>query len=120
LRTLLFLCIASAGLASGQVTTSQYNNARTGANFNETVLTPENVNTNGFGKLLKFNVDGDVYAQPLFLPHLSIPGKGEHDVLFVATDSVYAFDAGEKPTTPLWKVSFVNSARNISPVGRKA
>ncbi len=102
----------------GQITTSQYDNARTGANLNETILTPKNVNTNDFGKLFMLNVDGDVYAQPLFLPHLSISGKGDHDVLFVATehDSVYAFDAAGQPATPLWKVTFVNSSRHISPI----
>ena len=111
------LNIVLSGLISGQITTSQYDNARTGANLNETALTPKNVNTNDFGKLFTLYVDGDVYAQPLFLPHLSIPGKGEHDVLLVATerDLVYAFDAAGKPATPLWKVSFTNHTR-VTPV----
>ena len=119
---LAFLNIIVSGFISGQITTSQYDNARTGANLKETALTLKNVNTNGFGKLFTLNVDGDVYAQPLFLPHLSIAGKGEHDVLFVATehDSVYAFDAAAKPATPLWKVSFTNSSRRISPVAAES
>ncbi len=118
LTRLVFLNVVLAGLAFGQVTRSQYDNARTGANVKETALTPKNVNTNDFGKLFTLDVDGDVYAQPLFLPQVLIPGKGKHDVLFVATehDSVYAFDAGGKPATPLWKVSFANSSRRISPV----
>ncbi len=122
LRASFFLGMMSAGLISGQITTSQYDNARTGANLNETSLTPKNVNTNQFGKLFAFDVDGDVYAQPLFLPQLSIPGKGQHDVVFVATerDTVYAFDAGGNPITPLWKVSFVNSTRHISPVAAES
>ncbi|MBV8864708.1 MAG: hypothetical protein JO210_04830, partial [Acidobacteriaceae bacterium] len=111
------LNIVLSGLISGQITTSQYDNARTGANLKETVLTPKNVNTNDFGKLFELYVDGDVYAQPLFLPHLSIPGKGEHDILLVATerDIVYAFDAVGTPATPLWKVSFTNHTR-VTPV----
>ena len=95
--------------ASAQVITSQYNNARTGANLNETKLTPRNVNTHQFGKLFTLKVDGDVYAQPLFLGGIEIPGKGRHDVLFIATehDSVYAFDAYGNPSSPLWQVSFL-------------
>ena len=89
--------------------TSQVDNARTGAYLNETVLTPQNVNPQQFGKLFTLKVDGDVYAQPLFLAGVDIPGKGRHDVLFVATehDSVYAFDAYGNPSTPLWQVSLL-------------
>ena len=47
LASLLFLCAP----ARGQFTTSQYNNARTGSNLDETVLTPQNVNAKQFGKL---------------------------------------------------------------------
>ena len=106
------------GLASqAQMTTAQVDNARTGANLNETALTPRNVNPKQFGKLFTLKVDGDVYAQPLFLAGVQIPGKGRHDVLFVATehDSVYAFDAYGNPSTPLWQVSFLkNGATTLS------
>jgi hypothetical protein len=95
--------------AQAQMTTAQVDNARTGAYLNETKLTPQNVNPKQFGKLFTLKVDGDVYAQPLFLAGVEIPGKGRHDVLFVATehDSVYAFDAYGNSTTPLWQVSFL-------------
>ncbi len=97
--------------ARAQITTSQYDNARTGAYLNETALTPQNVNPQQFGKLFTMKVDSDVYAQPLFLAGVQIPGKGKHDVIFIATehDSVYAFDAYGNPSTPLWQVSFLKN-----------
>jgi hypothetical protein len=105
--------------ASGQaqITTSQYNNARTGADLRETTLKPGNVNSRTFGKLFALPVNGDVYAQPLYLSGLQIPGRGKHDVVFVATehDSVYAFDAAEK-ASPLWQVDFADAAKGITAV----
>jgi len=97
-----------------QVTTSQYDNFRTGATLHEKILTPQNVNSKEFGKLGAFKVDGPVYAQPLFVPSVPIPGKGTHDVLFVATehDSVYAFDADRPGDAPLWRVSLLEKARH--------
>jgi hypothetical protein len=107
------------GLRSGaqSVTTSQYDNARSGANRLETILTPRNVNVRHFGKLFTLKVDGDIYAQPLFLAGLEIPGKGRHDVLFVATehDSVYAFDAYGHPALPLWHMSFLRKGVTTVP-----
>lgn len=114
-----FLCLAlTAAAMTAQVVTLQWNNGRTGANLHETILTPANVNARQFGKLFSLRVDGDIYAQPLYVPHLAIPGKGTHNVLFVATehDSVYAFDAGGATPDPLWKVSFVKPDAGISTV----
>jgi len=115
----LMVCCALSILATipsvGQVTTSQYDNARTGATLHEKILTPENVNAKQFGKLGAYKVDGAVYAQPLFLPSVEIRGKGTHDVLFVATehDSVYAFDANRPGDPPLWHASFLDKARGV-------
>src|SRR5215469_11860638 len=103
-----------ASRSAGQVTTSQYDNLRTGATLDEKALTPQNVNEKQFGKLGAFQVDGAVYAQPLFLPAVAIPGKGKHDVLVVATehDSVYAFDANRPNDSPLWRVSLLDKQRD--------
>ena len=91
---------------------------RTGLNSNETVLTPANVNVSQFGKLFSYPIDGTADASPLYVANLSIPGKGSHNVVFVATehDTVYAFDADGLQTTPLWQVSFINPAVGITTV----
>jgi hypothetical protein len=98
-----------------QVVTSQYDNARTGANLNETILTPANVNVKQFGKVFAFQVDGPIYAQPLYLPGVEVPGKGLHNIIYVATehDSVYAFDADGQTSEPLWKVSFAHPEAGV-------
>lgn len=112
---LLFICAVAIVILFGipvqaQVTTAQYNNARTGANVRETVLTPRNVNAKKFGKLFSIRIDGAVFAQPLYLPQLRIPGKGVHNVVFIVTehDSVYAFDADHHSAQPLWHTSFIH------------
>ena len=115
---MLILVLTKAFYADAQsVTTSQYDNMRSGANPVEVTLTPRNVNVRYFGKLFTLKVDGDVYAQPLFLAGLEIPGKGRHDVVFVATehDSVYAFDAYGHPASPLWRVSFLRKGVTTVP-----
>jgi len=122
LPTLPILTLLAAGFALAQVTTSQYDSARTGANLNETTLTPASVNAAGFGKLFALRVDGDIYAQPLYLTGVEIPGHGKHDVVFAATehDSVYAFDAAGRPTTPLWRRSFLDPGGGITTVPAQA
>lgn len=116
LRLVIALDIVIATSLFAQVTTSQYDNFRTGATLNERILTPQNVNSRQFGKLGAFRVDGAVYAQPLFVPGVEVPGRGMHDVIYVATehDSVYAFDAYKTNDAPLWHVSFLDKRRNLT------
>ncbi len=88
--------------------------ARTGQNPSETILTLSNVNANQFGKLFVISTDGQVYAQPLYVSNLTIPGKGVHDVIYIATehDSVYACDAGNGAV--LWQVSLLKTGETPS------
>lgn len=104
-RIALGAAIAIAAPASGQVTTYHYNNG-TGAALSETILTTSNANVNKFGKRFSLAVDGQTYAQPWYVPHVSIPQKGIHNVVYVATEhnSVYAFDV-DSPGSPLWQVN---------------
>lgn len=82
------------GSAAQDVLTYHNDNARTGQQLNETILTPANVNSGTFGKLFAISVDGKVDAQPLFAASLNVGGS-THNVLIVVTehDSVYALDA---------------------------
>jgi len=99
------------------VLTYHNDNARTGANLNERILTPQNVNPEQFRKLFTYPVDGQVYAQPLYMSNVTIEGKGQRNVVFVATEhnSVYAFDA-DNYTDPLWHVNFNDEANGVTPV----
>jgi hypothetical protein len=112
---------ASSTTVAAQVLTSQYDNLRTGATLGEKILTPQNVNANQFGKLGAYKVDGAVYAQPLFIPSVEIPGKGKHGVIFIATehDSVYAFDAERPGDASLWQVSLLDKKRGDEPVSAR-
>lgn len=88
-------------------------NSRSGVNRQELALNPATVSSSTFGKLFSCPADGPldgyVYAQPLYVPNLLIPGNGMHNVVFVATenDSVYAFDADANPCKQLWQKSLI-------------
>jgi hypothetical protein len=111
-------------MAQTSVVTQHYDNARTGANTNETILTPSNVKTSTFGKLFSYVVDGYVYAQPLYLPGVTMgagtPQAGtSHNVIFIATehDSVYALDADGNlgaNAQPLWQITLLDAAHGAA------
>jgi outer membrane protein assembly factor BamB len=104
-----FQVLVGAAPAFKGVLTYHNDNARTGGNSSETLLTLKNVNLNTFGKLFVIPTDGLVDAQPLYAPNVNIPGNGTHNVLFVATenDTVYGFDADNGSL--LWNVTMLES-----------
>ena len=97
------------------VLTYHNNLSRDGTNTHEFALTPSNVNTSTFGKLFSCQADGAIYAQPLWVPNLTVAGAS-HNVIIVATqhESLYAFDADATPCTTLWRVNLVDSAHGGS------
>lgn len=100
--------------------------SRTGQNINETVLTTAVVSSTAtFGKKFSQPVDGQLFAQPLYVPNVSIAG-GTHNVIYLATenDTVYAYDADSNAganANPLWKANLVDTghgaAAGAAPVG---
>jgi fibronectin type 3 domain-containing protein len=89
-------------------------NSSTGVNNQETILTPSNVNSSSFGKLFSTSVDGQVYAEPLYLSGANIttgPSPGTHNIVFVATenDSLYAIDADTGVVQ--WKDTFTDTTK---------
>jgi len=54
----------------------------------------------------------------LYVPNVDIPGRGLHNVVYVATahDSVYAFDADDGRVGLLWRVSFTDPADGVTTV----
>ena len=106
--------------AAGAVLTYHNDDSRDGAFTQETILTPSVVNSSQFGKLRSYQVDGQIYAQPLYVPQLNINGA-THNVVFIATenDTVYAVDP-DQSISPLWQVSLGapsprNDTEGISP-----
>jgi Bacterial Ig-like domain (group 1) len=110
-------CLIFPGIlppAHSQVSVLTHHNdiSRSGLNPDETLLTPANVNSSQFGPLFTQAVDGFVVAQPLYVPNVSIPGQGTHNVVYVETqnDSIFAFDAENNQGTnalPLWSQSLL-------------
>ncbi|HTV60068.1 MAG TPA: pyrrolo-quinoline quinone [Verrucomicrobiae bacterium] len=89
-----------------KVLTYHNDEARTGQNLEEKILTPRDVKSGDFGKVGFLATDGLVDAEPLYVSNLAIGGR-VRNVVFAATehDSVYAFDADT--LAPIWHVSLL-------------
>ena len=86
------------------ITTQRYDQNRTAANLQETVLGKSAVQGGSFGKQGAYAVDGLIFAHPLYKQGVQV-GAGTYNVLFVATmrNVIYAFDADRPGSAPLWK-----------------
>ena len=115
----LVLALATAGclLAQISVVTNRYDNLGTGANLHERSLQGGLCKRHHIRQTLSYGVNGAVYAQPLYLPAVNIPGRGVHNVVFIATmeDQVYAFDT-DRSGTALWQKDLTDRAAGITPV----
>src|ERR1700730_11699975 len=118
--SILLVMLSTPARAQVSVSTERYDNSRSGANLNETILNTSNVNKNQFGLLYQYTIDGSIQAQPLYVPSVTIPGKGTHNVLYVVTmnDVVYALDADSNAVNGgvLWSADFRNAATGITPI----
>ena len=97
------------GNAQSSILTQHNDYNRTGWNRNETALNIQNISPTSFGKQFEYPVSGQVYAQPLYVAGLNIPGKGMKNIIFIATmhNDVYAFDADDSTLArqPYWKTN---------------
>ncbi len=103
-NTLIFLHIS----AQVNVVTQHYDIGRTGWYNHENILNKNNVGTGTFGKLFTCTVDDQLYAQPLIVQGVNIPGAGKKNIVYLASvnNSVYAYDADSaNQNIPYWKVN---------------
>jgi hypothetical protein len=90
LALLVGLIAAPAPPAPAQVNvlTWHNDNARTGQNLNEQLLSPGNVKRGSFGLRFSQPVDGIITAQPLYVSGVEIAGRGRHNIVCSAPDRV--------------------------------
>jgi hypothetical protein len=94
------------------VVTNRYDNQRSGSNLQEARLSTAAVASGRFGLQFSRTLDGQEYAQPLYLSGLALADGSTHNVVFAATmhNTVFAYDADGGSTSPLW-------SKNLGPSG---
>jgi hypothetical protein len=101
------------GTSSFDTLTQHNDPQRTGANLNETRLNPQTVASGKFERLFDWEVDGQIYTQPLYVSDVPYRKDGVErriNLVIVATtnNSVYAFEAPSADSNlppseaPLW------------------
>jgi hypothetical protein len=93
------------------ILTQHNDSARSGANIFETILSPATVQRGHFGRLFDWEVDGQIYGQPLYVSHVSVNGRTINLVIVTTmNNSVYAFEAPaadsdvQPSRDPIWRV----------------
>jgi outer membrane protein assembly factor BamB len=108
-HSLFALCalLVFASKLSGQtsVLTRSFDNARTGSNTSENILTPGKILGQGLIKAFSLSLGTDdprVEAQPLYVPNVPMSDGARHDViyLFSMSNNIWAFDA--KTGAAIW------------------
>ena len=69
------------------VVTQHNNEARWGQTLAEEHLKPSNVNAGSFGLLYERNVNGAIYAQPLYVHGVKTANSGTKNLFFIATET---------------------------------
>ena len=107
--------VLMSGCGGPNIVTQHNDNARWGANLAEETLKPGIVRF-VIRKLYDRNVDGAIYAQPLYVHGVHTANSGTLNVLYVATETnwVYAFDVDESNTNPAAGLVF---SRQLQPTG---
>ncbi len=100
------------------VTTRSYDNFRSGANTQETILTPSAVGTRGMKRLFTLALPGDARgceAQPLVVPQVKLADGSSHDVVYIATmaNQIYAFDANNGEQLWMTQLGTVKGTKQI-------
>ena len=116
LATFGLAALVHPAFAQTAVLTQNNDNARTGSNTAETVLTPQNVKVATFGKLFTISgLNANVNGQVLYVPGVTVAGA-KHNVVLAYTSNnsdnspsgIYAYDGDTG--TQLWKTLLPNSA----------
>ena len=119
-RVAIAIYLASSAYAQtfNGVFTWHNDNGRTGQYLKESVLTPQNVNSATFGKVLSYPVDGEIFGQPLYVPNVQINGH-LYNVVYVVTEnnSVVALETDN--LHPLWHTTFSNPSAGVTAVNCK-
>jgi hypothetical protein len=110
----LFLLFHGSCFAQVDVLTQHNDLNRTGWNNAETILNQSNVTPTTFGILYQYNVDDQIYAQPLVVSGVMVGGVPKN-IVYVATvnNTVYAFDADDGSTDPYWTRNFTPSGKVV-------